>query len=144
MDKRTDSKPKIFFYFACLAPLFVTDLVRTLITYNYSVDGGLWPLFLLLMFGFSIFYASLVYLLGYLTEYYPIKTVLFHTSLLGTVLVAHAVVYFEQKPDWLAIDTGMVKLTPFQAVVYNDWMPSGIYAVFYFALVVQLIRFRCR
>jgi len=140
VGKQTGYEPKIFF-FTCLAPLFVSDLVRTLITYHYSIDGGLWPLILIIMSGISVLYSGLVYLLGRLAGHYPIRAVLFQNSLLGTVLVAHAVVFFLETPNWLAIDTGVLKLTPFQAVVYQDWMPWGIYAWFYFALMMQRARF---
>ena len=143
MNKRGSYEPQKHF-FVCIVPLLAADVVRILITYYYSVDRGMWPLILVVMFGVSFFYSGLVYFLAHLTRHYPVTVALLHHSLLAAVLAAHTLAFYVAKPDWLAVNNGSLRLTTFQTVVFSDWAPWSIYALFYLILGAQLHKFRRR
>lgn len=122
---------------ACLIPLVVTDLARIAITYHYSIDRGLWPLFLAFMIGASFLYAGLAHLLAYLRSRYYVSIALRHHAVLGAMQVGHTLAYFLLKPDWLAVNSGVDELTPLQSIVHNHWTPLAIYLVFYIILIFR-------
>jgi hypothetical protein len=127
-----------YFFLACLIPLLATDLIRILVSYHYSVDRGMWPVVLLIWVGVSFLYSGMAYLLAHLTRHYNVALALRNHALLGLVLVAYTFTYYLAKPDWLAVNSGLVRLTTLEKVINHHWTPWAFYLFFYVLLIVRL------
>ena len=137
MNKRTFNNWRAFF-FACLLPLLVADLVITLIMYHYSVDRGLWPVFLSLMVCVSFLYSGLAYVVAEMTQNLSTAMALQHQILFATVLVVFELIFWLAAPEWLAVNDGEVQLTLFQRVLYGHWTLWAIYPFFYVTLIFRI------
>lgn len=132
MDNGFVENQRAHFFLACLIPLIVTDFVRILVSYHYSVDRGMWPLVLLIWIGVSFVYSGMAYLLAHLTRHFNVAVGLRISALLGLALVAHTLAYYLAKTDWLAVNR----------FIYHDWTPWAFYLFFYVVLIVRQLVFK--
>lgn len=137
MNKRVLDDRQAYFL-ACLPPLFASNFVSVLIGYKYSVDRGMWPLMLIIWVTVSFLYSVLALLPAHLMRKYNVPTALRHHALLGVVLAVFTSAYYLARPDWLAVNNGIRRLSPLQSVIYNDWTPWAIYLLFYLLLIGRL------
>jgi hypothetical protein len=87
---------------------------------------------------------TVVQTLGYAFSYtviayigrFNVRTVAVQHVIVGFLQIALTLLYYLDRPDWGAVNTGQAQLTPIQSVVYNHATPWLIYA---FSLVLALI-----
>jgi hypothetical protein len=96
----------------------------------------MWPVALLIWIGVSFVYSGMAYLFAYLTRHYDVALALRTHTFLGVALVAHTFAYYLAKPDWLAVNSGLVPLTTLERAIYHHWTPWALYVSFYLVLIV--------
>jgi hypothetical protein len=90
----------------------------------------------------TFLYSGLAYLPARLTRHFNVAIAFWHHTALGFVLISFTLAYHLAKPDWLAVNNGLRRLTPFQSVVYNHWAPWSIYLFFYLILILRISKHR--
>lgn len=117
-----------FFNIFCI--LFLSIVINITIGYFQSVDvRGWWPI---IVFLWTLIYSIYIIIFLAIDTIQPTSKkyhIIFH-FILSTIMIAHTILYFTLKIDWIAINTHTKQLTLLQTIIFSNMTPYAILTSF--------------
>lgn len=129
---------------------FITTLVFTLLILSNSLVlliGWLhsddvkawWQVGLLYDTVIDLVYATVFSKTIRATDYTNPIFVFIYNGILAFMLFLHGYLFYTAKIDWLAVNSGIVRLSVFQQIIRSDIIPLLMYGVFLFGVIMLWI-----
>jgi hypothetical protein len=141
--EHTHPPPYVKTFAVVLGLLAVSNILSTVFGWFNSVDvKGWWPVVFALEMIVSCAYALAYAFIARTGAPFSLRFSIGYTLALSGCILAHTALYFLVRPDWLAVNTGVATLTPFQQIVFGRYTVFAMYGIFLGMAAFRALRLR--